>query len=303
MKIAVVVPVNDMSSIVLNNYKSVQGENIYTSFLKKGYDTNIVYVDKNTKDVDLLYDVFLFSGTVSPLKFIHQDLVNNLHKANKITAQFVDKTSETREYSTTFSFAHSNDCSHLQNNLNHIFVNQVFSYDKLYPEQHLQTKPLLFVDHCFPQKSKVDPDKLFFKEAIQFAKRLYDQGWDVLRWTDRGLVLNDLDTGFTNFARVDHEELCYYYRRTSVFTMTHKESLGMSPVEAALCGATTVCNPKLLTSFFKDKINSICFDDFNPSSKIDYVANRAMALQHFDYEFFVDAVVSHVQDHLNSATK
>jgi len=172
----------------------------------------------------------------------------------------------------------------------------------LYPDQKRGELRVL-IDHPYYKQGTPDITEAVTIDAVTFARF---GGWQeryrsirLRRLVNGGA--EDIDIRHPSFRPFDRkhvpfEDICTEYRQTSVYVVTHKESVGLTCLELAYCGATVVASSGLVYQDRLDTIRNIQYQgvrapwgaildhiDFWQSAKVareqtwDKVADRMLA--------------------------
>ena len=86
-------------------------------------------------------------------------------------------------------------------------------------------------------------------------------------------------------VRTDYEKLCDKYRKTDIFVVTHPESIGMTVIDAAMCGALILApkgyiKPQYLNTVYHMEFSRVSDIDWvRVIDKVDHKKSRDMALK------------------------
>ena len=127
-------------------------------------------------------------------------------------------------------------------NNNH-YIGWAADPDLLYPEQDPNELRVL-IDHCYYKSGQPDYTEALTKQAVMFKSTgAWKKHWRSMRV--RRLINGGAEDVYANDAmlktfdrkHVPFPEIAREYRKTHVFVCTHKESVGLTCLEAAYCGA------------------------------------------------------------------
>ena len=132
--------------------------------------------------------------------------------------------------------------------------------DLLYPAQ-VSGELRLLVDHCYYKSGQPDRTEQITRDAVAFAgsdlwreryavvrvRRLINGGAEDVRQHDQ--MAKAFDREHIPFPNIAEE-----YRKASVYLVTHKESVGLTALEAAYCGALVVVPKGML---YQDRLLTI----------------------------------------------
>ena len=132
--------------------------------------------------------------------------------------------------------------------------------DLLYPQQKKGELRIL-IDHPYYKQGTPDITEAVTIDAVTFARF---GGWQeryrsirLRRLVNGGA--QDIDTRHPTFKPFDRkhipfEDIANEYRQTSVYMVTHKESVGLTCLETAYCGALTCASTALI---YQDRLDTI----------------------------------------------
>ncbi|MCA1452839.1 hypothetical protein I6F35_06340 [Bradyrhizobium sp. BRP22] len=131
----------------------------------------------------------------------------------------------------------------------------------LYPEQSERTLRIL-IDHPYYKGGTPDHTVEVTRDVLDFAHTgKWRERWQsirVHRLVNGGVENVDLNSppSFAPFDRkhIPFEEIAPRYRKTNVYMVTHKESVGLTCLELAYCGAQVVAPKGLI---YQDRLDTI----------------------------------------------
>jgi hypothetical protein len=161
---------------------------------------------------------------------------------------------------------------------------------ELFHPQQLRGELRILIDHPTYKPGGVDQAQVITYEAVNFTH--------TTRWRDRfrsvrlrRLVDNGVEDVSLDNVRVplfhrEHvplETIAAEYRRTYVFLPTHKESVGLTCLEAAMCGALVVAPKGCIYQDRLDTVRHVQYEGRVPwqevLDKCDFRASSCKALQ------------------------
>jgi hypothetical protein len=130
----------------------------------------------------------------------------------------------------------------------------------LYPEQS-KTELRILLDHPYYKSGQPDITEAATKDATMFA----DLGpWDglyrsvrVRRLVNGGaedVTINDAPLKMFDRQHVPFPDIAGEYRKTHVYCVTHKESVGLTCLELAMCGALVVAPTGMI---YQDRLDTV----------------------------------------------
>ena len=129
--------------------------------------------------------------------------------------------------------------------------------DVLYPDQRWDQLRIL-IDHPYYKSGTPDITEAVTQDVLAFANSRMWRGRfehiNVRRLVNGGAedataVTNQFDRKHVPFTDIARE-----YRRTHIFCFTHKESVGLTGLEAAYCGALVIASKGLI---YQDRLDTI----------------------------------------------
>ena len=144
---------------------------------------------------------------------------------------------------------------------NNHFIGWAADPELLYPEQRPPKELRILIDHPYYKSGQPDITEAVTQDVVMFAHtarwRERYSSIRVRRLVNGGAEDVDLkDPTVKPFDRkhVPFEYIAREYRRAHVYMVTHKESVGLTALELAFCGATTVASKGLI---YQDRLDTI----------------------------------------------
>ena len=133
--------------------------------------------------------------------------------------------------------------------------------DLLYPEQKPNVLRIL-IDHPYYKSGTPDITKAVTEDVLSFA---YTGGWikrgynhiTVRRLVNGGaedVTIKNAETKLFDRKHVPFPDIANEYRKATVYMVTHKESVGLTCLELAMCCALTVASDGLI---YQDRLDTI----------------------------------------------
>ena len=164
-------------------------------------------------------------------------------------------------------------------------------YDQhLYSEQD-DHSPVAFLDHYHKRRHHME-------RSFALAKALRKMGWKIYHLNQHGLVVNPDEISYLPYRLVPHIDICSTLRKTHLFINTHAETQGMTQIEASLCGAVVVGDPGDLSPHVLQSLPFLTFDQFDPTSKINFVNNSIEAKKKYSFGSFARNMIDQIGQHL-----
>jgi hypothetical protein len=146
------------------------------------------------------------------------------------------------------------------------FIGWAADPDLLYPEQS-KTELRILLDHPYYKSGQPDITEAVTKDATMFA----DLGpWDglyrnvrVRRLINGGaedVTIADPPLKMFDRQHVPFPDIAREYRKTHVYCVTHKESVGLTCLELALCGALVVAPVGMIYQDRLDTVRHVLYD-------------------------------------------
>ena len=165
------------------------------------------------------------------------------------------------------------------------YIGWAADHDYLYPEQSSEELRIL-LDHPYYKSGQPDiteaatVDATMFAHAGQWQKRF--KGVKVRRLINGGaetVTIRDAPLKMFERVHVPFPDICHEYRRTHVYCVTHKESVGLTCLELAYCGALVVAPKGMIYQDRLDTVRHVLYDGTRaPWSEIlDSINIRASA--------------------------
>lgn len=203
-------------------------------------------------DTSLLdeYTHVLFVGAV-PTKIIHQPILDFLHdRVSGVVGEFNEypKNPNTDVVFHALPVSAEPGC---------VYVGPMYDSNELYPDQEYEDTLVLHIDHHYPGRTDC------FEQIRQLILDLpnnafYQANWKNLEiwYHSQQITLEQLET--IDFYRrppnIPFRQLAKIYRRTHMAFLSHRETLGMYPVELMASGAMVAC---LDREFLTEEMHSL----------------------------------------------
>jgi pterin-4a-carbinolamine dehydratase len=140
------------------------------------------------------------------------------------------------------------------------YIGWAADHDYLYPEQRSDELRIL-LDHPYYKSGQPDITEAVTKDATMFAhggewrhkyksvrvRRLINGGAEDVTIRDEPLKMFDR-------VHVPFPDICNEYRKTHVYMVTHKESVGLTCLELAMCGALVVAPKGMI---YQDRLDTV----------------------------------------------
>jgi hypothetical protein len=144
---------------------------------------------------------------------------------------------------------------------NYHYIGWAADQEYLYPEQKSDELRIL-LDHPYYKDGQPDITEAVTVDATMFA---HTGGWQrggykscrVRRLINGGaetVNINDPPLKMFNRMHVPFPDICHEYRATHVYCVTHKESVGLTCLELAMCGALVVAPKGMI---YKDRLETV----------------------------------------------
>jgi hypothetical protein len=187
-------------------------------------------------------------GAVTQLHdgLVHQYLYEHMHGVD-CTFTFRDDSTRTREWERFATKYH--------------YIGWAADPELLYPEQK-PDKLRILIDHPYYKNGTPDITQGVTADVIMFARshmwaEFNFEGIRVRRLVNGGAEDVDLNDGTTRqFDRqhVPFADIVSEYRKAHIYCVTHKESVGLTCLELAYCGAMVVASHGLI---YQDRLDTI----------------------------------------------
>jgi len=132
----------------------------------------------------------------------------------------------------------------------------------------------ILIDHPYYKSGRPDMTKELTADVVLFAKsgiwKDYFRTIKIRRLANGGAVdvnFNSPETEVFDRDHVSFERIAEEYRKTSVFVVTHKESVGLTILETGFAGALTVTPSGYIP---RDRLDTVCHVEFKEGSNIPW---------------------------------
>lgn len=256
------------------SFNTVIAWNLKNEFTKRGIDCHVVpsecwmgikkqlkstwdNFDKNF-DKSLLneYDNVLFVGAIS-LKHTHHTILDFFRKNVKGMFGAVNEGKREAPRDALF-FMMPEEESH-----NQIHIGPLFNEEYLYPEKQYENL-ILHIDHHYPGRGDWSED--IKKLIIDLEKNeFFNTHWnnyEVYYHTEKLNSIDDFDY-YNPPSSIPFTELSKIYRQVHIGFVSHRETLGMYPIEMAATGAMLATIPKIVKPAMLNYFNHVNYhEDF-----------------------------------------
>jgi len=254
------------------SFSTVLSCNLKKEFVKKGIDCHAVpgeswmgikgqlkstwdNFDKNfNKNLLKSYNNILLVGAI-PLKGVHPTIIDFFKKNVKGMFGAVSEWKREAPRDALF-FMMPDEESH-----NQIHIGPMFNEDYLYPEKQYK-KLILHIDHHYPGRwdwSDTIKKLIIGLEHNEFFKNNWN-GYELYYHSKKLDSINDFDY-YNPPPNISFSELAKIYRQSHIGFVSHRETLGMYPIEMAATGAMLATTRKIAKPSMFDYYNHIDYQE------------------------------------------